>query len=246
MDKEGREVKPVSVQRQLHYEGETKPRVRTSLTHQGNYASIGGLSELTRFESLFAIDTNGRTIGGSNVFAAHFFRIKLVQEGNNFRIVAPDQDSWTFEFHNVPSTENPEMLAILKLANDIQENEGLPHNFGIGFFNDSDMDSHAAISARERPIYRGHFLPPGFSLIYARDSGQELGNRLIKACHNKARSHLQQLQKSDLSKLKLRVLDEDPMVRFRCFRVPGFEILHPIIHGVSITKETKIRVDIEY
>lgn len=137
------------------------------------------------------------------------------------------------------------MLAILHLANEVLATEEKPVRHGIGFITDSNMAEHYEISARERPIYKNVFLPDGFSLIYARDKGHELGNRLIKACDKKVKDHLKILNVQLLKELELRRLSTDEEVGFRCFKVPGLEIINPKIDPVSITEETEINISYE-
>lgn len=238
-NKEGKEVTPEYVERGVHYQRTKGPKYQTRSLVVGDYASVGGLEELTKLESFIVVDTNSVEIEGTKVSAAYFVRARLVAEGDAFRIISLDHRGHAYEFHDVP--ENPEMLAILKIAHDIlQGRDGLPINSKIGFVTDSEMGSHAAISARQQTIYGKHNLPEGFSLIYASsDTGQELANTLMRFCDNQSTKYLERLRQGSFRRSGLSVLEEDPSVRFRYTYYPDLKIGNPIVKGISIGPETK-------
>lgn len=245
LDKAGKEVTPVHVERGVHYKRTSKtPKYQTRLGVTGDYASVGGLDELTKFESFIVVDTNTVEIERTKVSAAFFVRIKLIAEGDGYRIISLDQRGHVYEFHNVP--ENPEMLAILKIAHDILKGNGLPKNSKIGIVTDSEMGAHAEISSQQREIYRQHNLPEGFSLIYAStDTGQELANKLMRFCDKESGKYLARLKQGSFRRSGLAVLEEEPSVQFRYTYYPSLEIRNSIVKGVSIEPETKYTVYFE-
>lgn len=245
-DKMGAEITPEHIERGVHYE-RVKGKKYQTLTHAvDNHVSVGGLEELTRLESLIVIDTNNAKIEGIKVSAAFFLRVRLVAEGNGFRVISLDQSGHVYEFHNVPDSENPEMLAILKIAHDILQHEKLENSSQIGFVTDSNMGSHGEISAQKQAIYGKHNIPDGFSLIYASsDTGQELTNKLIKFCDKESKKYLGRLKKGTFRRTGLALLKEDPSVQFRYTYYPTLKISNEVIQPVSIGPETKYKIDFQ-
>lgn len=132
------------------------------------------------------------------------------------------------------------MLAILKVANDTIRGRGSLGACQIGFVTDCDLANHKAISRRERAIYGGHYLPEGFTLIYASaDTGQELTNKLIKFCDAQATKYLARLKEGAFRKAGLARLEEDQSVAFRYTYYPDLKITNSTATGATITADTK-------
>lgn len=244
LDKAGKEVFPEHVERAVHYQRSKGQKYQTRSLAVGGYASVGGLDELAKLESFVVVDTNSAQIEGTKVSAACFVACRLVAEGDGFRVISLDQRTHVYEFHDVP--ENPEMLAILKIARDTLRGRGLPKKSTIGFVTDSELDSHAAISARQQAIYGKHNLPEGFSLIYASsDTGQELANKLMRYCDKESTNYLARLKEGSFRRSGLAVLEEDTLVRFRYTYYPGLKMHNPVVKGVSIGPETRYEIKFE-
>src|SRR5262249_44086703 len=201
--------------------GSTKYQSRSRI--EGTAASIDGLSEIASFDAFYVVDTNTETIQGVKVSAAYFIACRLKKARGGFQLVCPHNRSHCYEFHGI--TGNPEMLAILKIANDIRTGSIWPRHFKIGFFNDSEMEAHEAISLQRQPIYGTHYLPSGMSLMYASaDTGRDLPNRLIKVCNNAAARYLQRLKDGPFRTSGLQTLGEDPSIKFRYTYYPGLTV----------------------
>lgn len=244
-DKLGQEMLPENIQRAVHYEREKGPKYQSFATAKNQTTTIGGLEDLARFESLIALDTNTVEINGVRVSAAFFIVCRLSPEPLGFRVESLDGQGHLYEFHNVPLGSNPEMLAILKVAHDIERGRRMPRQSKIAFVNDSDMVRHFAISALEQPIYGSQYLPEGFELRYASaDTGQELINKLVRFCDTQSKEHLARLKygKTPFRTTDLARLDEDHSVRFRYFEFPDLRIENPVVTGVSLTPESKCAV----
>lgn len=241
-DGSGQEILPENIERAVHYERPKGPKYQSLATAKNQTTSIGGLEDIAQFESLIALDTNTAEINGIRVSAAFFIVCRLIPESDGFRVESLDGQGHLYEFHNVPLSSNPEMLAILKVAHDTERGRGIPKHLKIAFLNDSDMGRHSPISAREAPIYGSQYLPEGFVLRYAStDTGQELTNKLVRFCDSQSNKHLARLQSgatpfrtTDLSKL-----EEDHAVHFRYFEFPDLQMENPVITGVTLTPESK-------
>lgn len=243
-DKSGNEMLPESISRAVHYERPKGPKHQSLTTADGQVTTVGGLEDLTQFEEVIALDTNTTEINGTKISAAFFIVCKLKAESDGFLVESLDGKGHLYEFHNVPQSLNPEMLAILKVANDTKRSRGTARP-NVVFVNDSDMGRHSTISRREQPIYGPHYLPDGFALRYAStDTGQELTNKLVRFCDTQSRKHLARLQSgaTPFRTTNLTKLDEDQSVGFRYFYFPDLSIENPVITGVSMTPETKYTV----
>ena len=243
-DKSGNEMLPESINRAVHYERPKGPKYQSLTTADGQMTTVGGLEDLTLFEEVIALDTNTTEINGTKVSAAFFIVCRIKVERNGFLVESLDGKGHLYEFHNVPPNMNPEMLAILKVANDTKRFRGTAKP-NVVFVNDSDMGRHSAISRREQPMYGSHYLPDGFALRYAStDTGQELTNKLVRFCDAQSRKHLDRLRSGAtlFCTNNLSMLDEDQSVGFRYFYFPDLSIANPIVTGVSTTPDTKYAV----
>lgn len=135
MDKSGAEVVPVRVERKVHYERSKGPKYQSRSTSVAGSATVGGLDELASLDSFVVVDTNSAEIENVKVSAACFLVCRLLAEGDAFRLISLDQRSHVYAFHNVP--ENPELLAILKIAHDTVRSRNIPGDKAVGFVTDS-------------------------------------------------------------------------------------------------------------
>lgn len=236
-DKVGKEMVPARVERATHYNRSKGLKYQTRTTIDRQYASVGGLKELACLDSFIVIDTNSIKVDRTKVSVAFFIVCKLIAEKDGFRLVSLDNRGHVYEFHDVP--RNPEMLAILKIARDTLRGREALDKSNIGFITDSELGSHQAISNRKLAIYGEHYLPQGFSLIYASaDTGQELANKLIRFCDTESTRYLARLKDGAFRKTGLACLEEDQSVVFRYTCYPDLEIIDPVVIGTTITPET--------
>lgn len=239
-DASGSEVIPEYMERSLYFERPKGPKVQVKHRMVGGLATIGGLDELTLFDSVIVIDTNGRTINGEDIRAACFVRCRFIQQDDNsVRIVCDEEKLNILELHNVKG--NPELLAILKIAVDISAWPDFRKNSKIAFVTDSALGAHEAICSRKMSIYGPYLLPPGFSLLYASgETGREAVNKLLKYCDSQATAHLIKLEQGTAIKSDLHVLPEDNNVKYRYISQTGLEIVNPVVKGTSLEPGTKI------
>lgn len=237
-DKNGNEVVPVQVARATHYDRAKGRKYQAQVAVEQGYASIGGLEELARLDSFVVIDTNTVEIDGTKVSVAFFIVCKLIPEQSGFRLTSADNRGHAYEFQG--ASDNPEMLAILKVAHDTILRRGPLGECQIGFVTDCDLANHQAISSRKRPIYGESLLPEGFALIYASaDTGQELTNKLIRFCDAQATRYLARLRDGTFRKTGLACLKEDPSIAVRYTYYPDLKISNSIVTGATITGDTK-------
>lgn len=233
-DADGKEIVPEYMEREVFYDRPGKPKVQTRWRLEAGLASVNGIPELARYESLFAIDTATRSIDGARVSVACFFSFRLVRQGDKF-VVEPEANLNFYEFRGV-NGGNPEMLAILKVANDVAATapvlSAAAHCFAI--VTDSELGAHDEINCRARPIYGDLHLPEQFTLIYASaDTGHEFLKKLIRFCDQQADVYFKEIAKGAITK-PFEPLPQDPAVRYRFLFRRGLEVVNPTVGGPSL------------
>jgi hypothetical protein len=237
-DDAGAVVIPEYMERSLHYERTKGRKIQSRNRVDQSLVTIGGLSEFARYESLFVIDTNSHKIGSERVSAACFFAFRLTPDGDKFRL-EPESTLSFYEFRGVSG--NPELLAVLKVATDVERSAGVSTGSRFAVITDSALAQHDAINSRAIPIYGDHYLPAGFTLLYASaDTGQEFLNRLIRFCDREAVSYLQHLADGKITGDDFQVLAVDNAVRYRHRTRKGLEVVNPVIGEMQIPEGTKI------
>lgn len=238
---DGKPIIPEYMERSVHYERPKGPKIQSRNKMIADHVSVGGLQEFLRYDSIFVIDTNKKIIKGEEVSAACFICVRIIPEGAKFRIECCDGKLNIFELHNIPSTENPEMLAVLKVALEINDSIGSSEPPRILFISDSALDRHDKINARQEPIYGSHYLPENFVLHYASaETGQEAINRLIKFCDKQSSNYLKYLEEGSVKVSELKLSIEDPTVHYRYVFRNDLEIVNPVVNGISVQPGTTV------
>ncbi|WP_047537874.1 hypothetical protein [Methylotenera versatilis] len=188
IDSKGLKAEPLRSKKVISYKGGNKEKAYLVMESENEGQSFDGLVELSRFDSFFVIDTNSpiELINGKRLSVSFLIRLKLVKVEGGFQYQKPENHGYLLVFNNIPYEERPEMLAILMMAKHISKTESSNTNSKIGFVTDSDTESHRSISLRESKIYKNDYLPEGFSLIFAKDRGGNILNRLVRTCDNEA------------------------------------------------------------
>ena len=214
------EVKPIKSTRSVFEKKPQKNKQLTRVEMVGDTVSIGGLKELHNLDSFFVMDTSTKNINGQRVSVCFLMRVKLLKANSGYIPTNKDKDAFVFEFYGVKAEYNPEMLAILKLANDVQGSEHIEAKTKIGIVTDCDMASHSAISNQLIPLYKDKFLPKNFVLIYAKDQGGDAINQLLGFCDKRAKDYLKKLELGIWGGKTFNPIQEDKDVLFTCHTVP--------------------------
>ncbi len=213
IDKDGNEVKPERIERSIGYARPKGPKIQARHTTPQRVVTVGGLAELAEFDGIFAIDTNSREVSGDLVSSTCFIRFQLVREDDGFRIEFEQRVNY-YELRNVK--DKPELLGILKVANDVMRTappDAIPK---IAFVTDTELSGHDSINSGKTPIYGAHNLPANAHLVYASaDTGSEVLNKLIRICDRQAGNYLSELGRGEIPEAPFKVLAEDPSVRYR-------------------------------
>ncbi len=238
LDEKGNEVIPVYMDRTLQYSRKKGPKVQNRRKLQGQYTSVNGLKELACFDSIFVIDTNTKQIGGNVISVACFVCCWIRPHGNDYRVECEPRLN-IYEFHNV--TGSPELLGMLKVANDVIRSDGCPTERCFAIVTDAHLGAHDAINARHASLYGSHILPAGFQLIYASsDTGREVLNGIIRFCDQQASRYLQLYEDGGLPRRELTQLPEDPTVVYTHVFRNDLEIDNPVISGLRLQEGTKV------
>lgn len=219
IDSAGQIIPPQTSTRLVTYKGQNRRKTRNLSHTQNSYISIGGLKELSEFDSVFFIDTNTETIKDERISIAFIIRIKFIHTSKEeYEAHAVDRHAFIFDFRNVPSHENPEMLAILKLSNDLQKE--LNSDSRICIVTDSNLSAHRDISYQKLPIYGHHYLDPRFAIFHASDKGGDAVNQLIRICDREAGRVMEKMKMGAFSSKHLLPLKEEEKVLCSCHPLP--------------------------
>jgi hypothetical protein len=152
------------------------------------------LSLASRFDSVWAIDTNTKRVGGdlvstSGILECHTRKATATQVHVSCR-------GHVIAFKNCPNGE-AERCAWSKLVTVITSSPTYSVNLRIGIITDHDLARHSAYNSRELPIYSDTYLPENFTLVYASsDVGPaNVLNQLVIECHKAADEILRQFEK---------------------------------------------------
>jgi hypothetical protein len=220
LDSNDNEVKPTKSTRLVFEKKPHKEKHLTRMEVADNILSIGGFEELCKLDSFFVLDTSTKIINNTRISVTFLMRIKLYKEPEGYRAINRDTHAFFFEFHGIPESENPEMFAILKLANDVLRTEAMNSDIRIGIITDSDMANHFDISNQKLPIYKDMLLPSNFDLIYAKDKGGDVTNQLIGFCDKQASRKLKEFELGIWGGKQLKSATEDSDVSCTCHPVP--------------------------
>lgn len=157
--------------------------------------------QLSRFESIYAIDTNKREFPEFALTASCAFHIHLEYKENN---------RWQAIFSRLPAIirsanqGNPEVGAWVAIIEALS-----PKVRGMmALVVDSELGDLPLFNARAKPIFENFYLPPNVQLIYAsaeRDSSSPL-NKAMKMCDDDANAILDVvLKKCDLKQVSANI-----------------------------------------
>jgi hypothetical protein len=240
LDMDGNEVTPVRTGRAMQYERPKGPKYQSKATVLSDTVSVGGLEELAELDHFIVVDTNSAQIENKKISAAFFVVCRLKKIDSKYKLESLDNLGHVYEFHN--ATGNPEMLAILRIRNDIARSHPKIKK-KIAFITDSDLGNHENISNQKSPLYGSEYLGENFILFYASsDTGQELTNKLLRFCDSESTKHLKKVQATGLINCKTIVLKEDQSIQYRFISYTDLQIVNPQITGAELTPQSTAHI----
>jgi hypothetical protein len=222
-DESGAVVAPELVETGSAYQRANKhPKVLTRVATDPSQIQLDSNRELTRFDWVFAVDTNTEDIGSVHVSITVPTLIRDIEiKPPRWDAKLVPQDA--FEFHDCTSA--PEAVGWCHVIRRI-EGDSRFHKSKIAVIVDSELGRLTSINARKEPIEGSFYLPPGFQLIYGtRDGGtqEHIANAAIADCDRDATKLLDRIAKENCAGN----FHQAPGMPYRCFRywtAPGKEV----------------------
>lgn len=213
-DENGNEIKPSRMKREMHHDRMKGPKIRTSQVLEHGKGAISGLQPLAEYDVIFAIDTNTADVSGKRVSVAGFMPFSLVPADEGYTIKNHENQVQIYEFEGAP--RKPELLAIWKLVLDLTKHGGIGLGSRVAIVTDTELGSLDDLNAREKPIYANHFLPEGFTLLYASsDTGWEVLNKFIRICDKAAEHTIKERRAGDSPEAPFVPLEDISSVKVR-------------------------------
>ena len=216
-DNDGNEIKPKSMKREMSHDRPKGPKIRTRQVLEHGMGAFSGLKQLAEYEVIFAIDTNTAEVDGKGISVAGFIPFSLEPTDDGYVVTNSEEHVQLYEFDRVP--EKPELCAILKLTLDLRKHAGIGVKSRVAIITDTELDALDAFNARETSIYEGHFLPEGFTLLYASsDTGWEVPNKFIRICDKAADQTIKERRAGDIPEAPFVSAEAFPNIRIRVGR----------------------------
>jgi hypothetical protein len=157
-------------------------------------------SDFNHLDAMFAVDTNYRIVDDATnikmcVGVSGKIQLKKHKEYPDGGLFVHGSSFAFFTRH-----QNPELISLHWIICDIVESrKNLPLE-QIGIVLDSDFEKQDAFNNREIPYVGQHYLPPGFTLIYAAaDScAGHLANKMIRICDRGCKKAFRSLTNEDV------------------------------------------------
>lgn len=237
----GNVVTPVQTNRILFTERAKGPKVRSMVTLENACSSLDGIFDWTHFDSVIVIDTNKTSLNGRTVGVGAFMHLRFSEWHDGVLVELVTKQLNYIEL--TPCIGNPELQAILRVANEVSLCPNFNPEGNIAIVTDTELGGHKAINKRSVSLFGPYLLPRGFSVHYAgSDSAHETISKLIKMCDEYAKAWSSKLAEASPSfTVPESILPEDSRVRFR-FRSTGMEIEQPFVKGLTFGPNSTIRV----
>lgn len=212
----GRALSPRHVRAGQHRpRGEKREKSLFSIPLTGPPAMMREAQALAQYRFIFVVDTNTRLIAGTPVSFASVavcsIRIGIEANGETLlSIVHPIG----YEFRGLASEQ--ERLAWLLLQDAIV---GSPDFDGAARYlivTDHAQNCHAAINARDEPLFEDAMLAERLTLGYATsDSGSSITQQILRSCDRNARKFLRDVESGAVDDTNLFALNGGPITHFR-------------------------------
>jgi len=178
--------------------------------------TLGGERDvLASFAYFFTIDTNTVKIRGETV-SVGVIAVSAVER--NFP--RPGIMSLTtifpggIEFHGLSADQ--ERLSWVLLQNAIIDSPNYDRSARYLIISDHAQNRHAAINAREEPLFESTMLAPNITLGFATgDSGDSFCQQLVRSCDTHAKAFIRDLRSGKIGDENLKALSEGPVAKFR-------------------------------
>ena len=191
-DENGNSLKPVKATLERSYERAKGPKVLSRIPSDISAPiSSDPDTALLSYDTIFAIDTNTRSMGGQEISIAAVVLGKWTERSPTPRCrYSPIH---ALEFRNVDC--HPDLLALKHHIVEMERDPSRPSAGRVAFIVDSHLGNLPKIASREMPVLDDCFFPEWADLIYASDAAQDsVVNVLLRASDRAASSLLQHIQ----------------------------------------------------
>lgn len=211
----GLPMTPESAYHEISYNRKNTPKILNRTHLDPNQLSVNNSTRaLTRYDLLFAIDTNTKIFNDEIISIGCIVLCELTSlEGEE--IIAMYKPVYSLEFRNIQ--KKAENIAWMKAIQLIIANPSYNLNLKIGLIVDSDLDNISAYNNQSIPIYADFYLPKNIELIYASaDVGKEfLVNKLISECDKAANMLIDDISTNKITNENLQEINGEPYTHFR-------------------------------
>lgn len=139
-----------------------------------------GIEVFTKFDSVFAIDTNKLKLNSKEFYLGVAFQF-VYMAGKEPQIKPHLIKLFKLDLN----FEKPENYNWKKLIDFIMQHKQFNENKKIALVVDSDLENMPAYNKKTKPIYKEFILPDNFTLIYATsDKKGSFFNSMIRLCDN--------------------------------------------------------------
>ncbi len=188
---------------------------------------VGDLnSALSRYDEVFAVDTNTKQIDGQNVAVVSVVRCRFAKPITG-DIAFTCWAEPCFELRN--PTVPAERLGWRMILGGIQASPGFDKASSIAVVADAFLDDLPRLNKRETPVLGSFFVPPKCDLIYASAdaTGNGIVNHLISTCDRFAGVVLRALEENSSPGVPLTAATCGLFESFRYWRVLPDEATRP-------------------
>lgn len=212
--KDGIPLVPINAYHDVSFDRTKGPKTLNKTPLDPNKLILNPNHALEKFDRIFAIDTNTKTINDESISVSCVVLCKLSRDRKN-SLIAEFLPVHCLEFRNTQGiTENTAWRKAIQL---ITANPSYNANMKFGIIVDSDLGNISSYNNRSKPFYPGLYLPKNIELIYASaDTGKEyLANKLISLCDKEATKLLEEIMSNKISNENLHEVNDEPYTHFR-------------------------------
>lgn len=185
LDENGEVVAPENIEVGSAYaRPEKQPKVLTRAIAEPVNVQLDPNRALSRFASVFAVDSNTKQIGTVKVSVSASVLITHIEIGET-RWDAKLGPQDLFEFHE--ATDPPERIGWWETIKRITSHPEI--NVPVALIVDSDLDKLEAFNGRHESVLGGQYLPDGIQLLYGcadRGTQEFIANAAIADCDREA------------------------------------------------------------
>jgi len=222
-DENSDSIEPVKTTLERGYERVKGLKVlsRMPISSRGPLSSDPNLA-LQKYDTIFAIDANTKSIRGTEVSVAAIVLGKWTERLPTLKLGFSPM--WALEFHNVDC--HPDLLALKHIVLQMESDPRRVQAGRVALIIDSNLRDLESIVSRQTPILDDCYFPSWADLIFASDAAQDsVCNLLLRQSDRAANNLLRQIE-ANLSPAISQTESPEHASYFRLWHF-GKKSLHP-------------------